>query len=254
MVQAAVGFQCPECTHARPQRAVSGRQVFSSVGSNDLLVTKILIGINVAVYLLMVALGHSTTATGPVYEQGYTWGPQVAAGEWWRILSGAFLHASPLHLAMNMFLLYLLGRELEPAVGNVRFLIVYMVSLFGGALGVMAVSVDTATLGASGAIFGLMGALIVLQLRARQNPWRSGLAGLIALNLIITFLDPEISLGGHVGGLLAGAIAGLLVTPLRWPQENAFVKDGFMVLIGIGLAVAAVLVAQAFATPLPLWS
>ena len=254
MVQASVGFQCPDCTHARPQKVVSGRQLFGRADPSDTIVGTVLIGINVAVYVLMVALGGSTSATGPVYENGVTWGPQVADGDWWRLVSGAFLHASPLHLLMNMFLLFLLARELEPAVGHLRFLLLYVVSLLGGALGVMLVSPDSATLGASGAIFGLMGALVVLQLRARQNPWNSGLGALIVINLFITFLNPEISVGGHIGGLVAGAVAGLLVTPRRWPQDNAWVKDGFMVLIGIGFAVAAVLAAQELATPLPLWS
>jgi membrane associated rhomboid family serine protease len=255
MVQAAVGFQCPDCTHARPQRVVSSRQLFAGSGSSDVIVGKVLIGINVAAYVLMVLVGGSASqAQGEVFERGVTWGPSVASGEWWRLVSGAFLHASPLHLLMNMFLLYLLSRELEPAIGHVRFLLVYVVSLLGGALGVMLVSPDAATLGASGAIFGLMGALVVLQLRAKQNPWNSGLGLLIVINLVITFLNPEISVGGHIGGLVAGAVAGLLVTPLRWPQENAMVKDGFIALIGIGFAVAAVLAAQALASPLPLFS
>lgn len=254
MIQASVGFQCPECTHANPQKSLSGRQLFGGAGTTDIIVGKVLIAVNVGVYLLTVLVGKSLTSTGTVYEQGVTWGPQVADGEWWRLVSGAFMHASPLHLLMNMFLLYLLARELEPSIGHLRFGIVYGVSLLGGALGVMLLSADEATLGASGAIFGLMGALVVLQLRARQNPWRSGLAGLILINVVLTFSIPGISIGGHLGGLAAGAIAGLLVTPKRWPQDNAFVKDAFMVLIAIGLGVGAILAAQALATPLQFWS
>jgi membrane associated rhomboid family serine protease len=155
---------------------------------------------------------------------------------------------------MNMFLLWLLAKELEPAIGHLRFGLLYVASLLGGSLGVLILSPDSATLGASGAIFGLMGALVVLQLRAKQNPWRSGLGGLIVLNLIITFTIPGISIGGHIGGLVAGAIAGLLITPLRWPQENAAVKDGFIALFAIGLAVLAIFAAGALSTPLPVFS
>lgn len=250
MVQAAVGFQCPDCTHSNPQKVVNSRQLFGRGGTSEVIVGKVLIGLNVAAYLMMAVVGgNGASASGEVYQRGITWGPLVAEGEWWRLASGAFLHASPLHLLMNMFLLYLLSKELEPAVGHVRFLLIYVVSLAGGSLGVMLLSPDARTLGASGAVFGLMGALVVLQLRAKQNPWNSGLGGLIVINLIITFAVPGISIGGHLGGLIAGAVAGLLVTPLRWPQENAKVKDGFIALIGVGLFVTAVLVAQALATP-----
>ena len=220
-----------------------------------MVVGKVLIALNVATFLLMSALGGSASSPqGTVYEQGVIWGPLVADGEWWRLVSGAFLHAGPLHLFMNMFLLWLLAKELEPAVGHLRFGLLYVASLLGGSLGVLLVSPNSATLGASGAIFGLMGALVVLQLRAKQNPWNSGLGGLIMINLLITFLVPGISIGGHVGGLVAGAVAGALVTPLRWPQDNATVKDGFIALFAVGLAVAAVLVAGALATPLPTFS
>lgn len=255
MVQASVGFQCPDCTHQRPQQVISGRTMFGRAGSPDVIVGKVLIGINVAAFLLMTAVGGSATqAQGTIYETGVTYGPLVASGEWWRIVTGGFLHAGILHLGMNMFLLWLLSKELEPAIGHLRFGLLYLASLLGGALGVLIVSPNSATLGASGAIFGLMGALVVLQLRAKQNPWNSGLGGLIVLNLIITFAVPGISIGGHLGGLVAGALAGLLVTPLRWPQENAMVKDGFIALFAIGLGVLAVFAAGALATPLPVFS
>lgn len=251
MVQASVGFQCPDCTHAQPQKVLNSRQLFGRAGSADIVVGKVLIGLNVLAYMAMAAVGGQG---GSIYGRGVIWGPLVADGEWWRIVSGAFLHASPLHLGMNMFLLYLLAKELEPAVGHVRFLLIYAVSLLGGSLGVLLLAPNDVTLGASGAIFGLMGALVVMQLRARQNPWNSGLGGLIVINLIITFAVPGISIGGHLGGLVAGAAAGLLVTPLRWPQDNALVRDGFIALFGIGLAVAALLVAQALAAPVPVFS
>lgn len=244
MVQAQVGFQCPDCAHARSQQVIHGRAAFGSRRA-DIVVGKVLIGLNVAVYVLTAVVGRSANATGWVFDNGVTWGPGVAGGEWWRLVTGAFMHASPLHLLMNMFLLYLLAKELEPVLGHLRFGLVYGVSLFGGAVGVMAVSPMQPTLGASGAIFGLMGAMVVLQLRARQNPWSSGIVGLIFINLVLTFAVPGISIGGHVGGLVAGSIAGLIVSPRQAPVQEARLRDGFLVVTGILLAALAVVVAKA---------
>jgi membrane associated rhomboid family serine protease len=253
MVQASVGFQCPECTHRNPERVISSRSMWA--GANDPVVTKVLIGLNVAAFLLMAALGGSATSPqGGVYENGVIWGPLVADGEWWRVVTGGFLHAGVLHLGMNMFLLWLLGKELEPALGRARFALVYAVSLLGGALGVLVVSPNSPTLGASGAIFGLMGALVVLQLRARQNPWNTGIGGLIVINVVITFLIPGISIGGHLGGLIAGAAAGAVVQPLRWPQTTAGIRNGFLALMAIGFGVAAVVAASTFAADLSQFS
>lgn len=247
MRQAQVGFQCPECAGARTQQVIPARTLFARGG--DVVVGKWLIGMNVAVYLLITVVGgNPNRPAGRVAQELVLWGPGVAAGDWWRLVTGGFMHAGLLHLFMNMFLLWLLAQELEPALGRLRFGLLYGVSLLGGALGVMLLQPSAPTVGASGAIFGLMGALIVLQLRAHQNPWQSGIAGLVAINLVITFAVPGISIGGHLGGLVAGALAGLLVTPLRWPQTNAAVRDGFMAVFGVLLAVAAVAAAGALAT------
>ncbi|MFZ4667986.1 MAG: rhomboid family intramembrane serine protease [Microthrixaceae bacterium] len=250
MVQASVGFQCPECAHSGSQQVISSRQVWAP-SSQDVIVGKVLIGLNVAAFLLASLAGGSLARTaGPIFERFVTWGPLVADGEWWRLVTGAFLHGGVLHLMMNMFLLWLLAKELEPALGHVGFALVFAVSVVGGALGVMLLSPNDPTLGASGGVFGLMGALIVLQLRARQNPWNSGIGGLVVVNLILTFTIPGISIGGHVGGLLAGAAAGAVVQPKAWPQTSAGIRNGFLVLMSLGLVVAAVLVAGALATDL----
>src|SRR5690606_21848028 len=123
--------------------------------------------------------GDPYGVSGRVAELGVLHGWFVAQGEWWRIVSGAFLHAGLLHLGMNMLLLWFLAQELEPALGRVRFVALYATSLLGGSFGVLLVSPLSPTVGASGAVFGLMGALIVFQLRARQNPWQSGIGGLV---------------------------------------------------------------------------
>lgn len=250
MRQASVGFQCPDCVAARPQRVVSSPQLFR--GHSEVVVGKVIIGLNVAAWLLMtVASRNPNGAGGVVFEQGALYGPLVASGEWWRLATGAFLHAGVFHLAMNMLLLWFLSQELEPALGRWNFGLLYVVSLIGGALGVMVLDPLAPTVGASGAVFGLMGALIVLQLRAKQNPWRSGIGGLVAVNLFLTFLIPNISIGGHLGGLVAGAAAGAVLQPLRWPQEGVALRRTVVVGLTATFLVAAVAAATTFsATPL----
>lgn len=242
MRQASVGFQCPQCATAGSQRVVTSREVFR--GGREVVVGKVLIGINVAAFLLMVAAGGEVNSVaGPVAENGVMFGPGVALGEWWRIVTGAFLHAGVLHLAMNMYLLWLLSQELEPVLGRARFVLLYAVSLLGGSLGVLVLSPLSPTVGASGAVFGLMGALVVFQLRAKQNPWKSGIGGLVALNVLLTFVIPGISIGGHLGGLAAGAASGALLQPLPWPQRDAAVRTAATVALGVGLAAASILLA-----------
>ncbi len=243
MVQAQVGFQCPECAGARSTKVVTGRAAFQG-GSRDPVVTKVLIGINVAAFLLMVATGREAMqAAGPVYEQGATFGPFIGQGEWYRLVTGAFLHSGLLHLGMNMYLLWLLGQVLEPALGKSRFALLYVASLLGGALGVMLLSPMSPTVGASGAVFGLMGAMVVMQYRAGQNPWQSGILGLVMLNLVITFMIPGISIGGHLGGLLTGGLIalGLTLGTAKKPVPTVAHITGLLVFCGV-LAAAAVLV------------
>lgn len=242
MRQASVGFQCPECANRGAQRVVSSRQLFR--GHGEVVAGKVLIGLNVvAFFLASISTGDPYSPSGALAGQGVLFGPLVASGEWWRIITGAFLHAGILHLAMNMLLLWFLSQELEPALGRVRFVLVYVASLLGGSLGVLVVSPLSPTVGASGAVFGLMGALIVLQLRAKQNPWQSGIGGLVLVNIAFTFLVPGISVGGHVGGLLAGAAAGAIVQPLRWPQKEAALRIAGVVALAVLLGVASIVLA-----------
>ncbi len=248
MRQASVGFQCPDCTSTRPERTVRSATLFR--GHSEVVVGKAIIGINVAVWLVATMLGGDPMSiSGPVFEHGVLFGPSVADGDWWRVFSGAFMHSGVLHLGMNMLLLWFLSQELEPALGRARFAILYGVSLVGGSLGVLVLSPLSPTVGASGAVFGLMGALIVLQLRARQNPWQSGIGGLVLINVLLTFAMPGISVGGHLGGLLAGAAAGAVLQPLRWPQEGAALRSTAVVLFGVTLLVGTYAAASIFAGP-----
>jgi membrane associated rhomboid family serine protease len=138
-------------------------------------------------------------------------GPLVADGDWWRLITAAFLHASLLHIAFNMLALWWVGGPLEEAMGPWRYLSIYFVSGLTGSVGALLASPNAVTVGASGAIFGLFGAMVVIQ-------WQStgSLAGpattLILVNLAITFAIPGISWGGHLGGLVGGVLATLALT------------------------------------------
>jgi membrane associated rhomboid family serine protease len=179
--------------------------------------TVALIVANVFVYLLQtqtsdtVVSMNSGTTGGSQLVQGSIdgdfglWGPMVASGEWWRLLSSGFLHASVLHIGSNMLALFFIGRALEPALGTLRLGLIYFVSLAAGSLGVIILEPDALSIGASGAIFGLMGAFVVFARSRGISPMQSGIGGVILLNLVITFTIPGISIGGHLGGLVGGA-------------------------------------------------
>ena len=197
-IDAPVGFLCPD--DAR-QSARVRRVTAASSGS----VTKGLTALLVVVFVLQeVGLGQLT-------QRGLTFGPLVAEGEWWRVVTGGFLHGGLLHIGFNGYLLYQLGMMLEPNLGRSRFLAIYTAGLAGGSVGVLLLSWSAPTLGASGAVFGLMGAAMVLLHRRGINPWQTSIGSLVLLNLVITFLIPRVSIGGHLGGLAGGALAALVL-------------------------------------------
>jgi len=224
MRQASVGYHCPECVSQAAARSphVSAQRALRRGGAP---VTWALIWVNVAVFLASVVLDRGISAAGVRNQFTMDWGlypPLVGNGEWWRLITGGFLHAGVLHLGMNMFVLYSIGVILEPAIGKARFLMAYAVSLVGGALGVVLLfdRGQGLTVGASGAIFGLFGLLVVYQLTRGLNPLQSGLGAIILLNLVFTFAIPGISVGGHVGGLVAGALVGVVMFAGRRTQRQ----------------------------------
>ena len=135
----------------------------------------------------------------------------MAAGDWWRPITSGFLHIGLFHVGFNMFLLYQMGVLLEPAIRKGPFLALYFMSLLGGSFAVLVYAPDQPTVGASGAVFGLMAATFIA-LRSRGiDPFSTGIGGLIVINLLFTFLVPGISRAGHIGGLLAGALGGAIL-------------------------------------------
>jgi membrane associated rhomboid family serine protease len=210
MVPAPVGMQCVECvrqgrvrsTPAQSMRRVSGEPV----------ATYAIIGANVAVWLLGLLVAPQALLTGsPLASAFGLYGPAVAAGEWWRIFTSGFLHSGVIHLGLNMLVLYVVGPSLEAALGRFRYLSLYLAGLAASALGALLLSPGALTVGASGAIFALMGALIIGQRATGINPWRSGIITLVVINLVFTFAQPGISIGGHLGGLAGGMLAGLIL-------------------------------------------
>src|SRR3954452_3706803 len=209
MTPTPVGMRCPECSKQRTQV----RTMATARGGVE--ATRILIGINVLAFIAELASGAGGSLfnvdTSTVFQRGALQGLAVDIGhDYWRLVTSGFLHAGIIHIAFNMYLLWVLGNMLEPALGTVRFVAVYFVSLLGGAFGALLLADPrTATVGASGAVFGLMGAAF-LELRARGiDPMQAGIGGLILINLAISLLVPGISIGGHVGGLVAGGLAVL---------------------------------------------
>ncbi|KOU58739.1 Rhomboid family protein [Streptomyces sp. MMG1533] len=239
MVSASVGFQCPDCVrggsgtgHARTAtqpRTIAG----GTIAADPRLITKILVGINLAVF---IAVQASTSLLNDLVLIG-AWPPApfaptegVAGGEWYRLVTSMFTHQEIWHIAFNMLSLWWLGGPLEAALGRARYLALYFVSgLAGSALAYLLASPSTATLGASGAIFGLFGATAVLMRRLNYD--LRPIIALLVINLIFTF-NPgfNISWQAHIGGLVAGVITGYAM--VHAPRERrALVQYGTCALV-----------------------
>ncbi len=245
MVPASVGFQCPECVREGQAsiRPVRRGSALRSAGRRWGAVTLSLIAANVVMFVITaisaVTVGNpaSENYQSPVFTDLAQMPVLVQLGEWWRLLTAAFLHIGPVHLLVNMLGLLLFGSELERQLGRWRFLGLYFVSVLGGATAIQLFGFPGGFVaGASTAIYGLLGALGVLLLASRQDI--RGLLTLLAINIVISLL-PGVSLLGHLGGLVAGALAaGVLVAARR--RERLQLPG--LALLGVLLAVVAVTV------------
>jgi membrane associated rhomboid family serine protease len=237
MTSTPVGMRCPECASQTTKVRV-GQGAFTPTAGR-MPATIGLIAINVIVFLIELAGGGagSLNGGGTVIHDAGLRGPEIANGDWWRVITGGFLHAGLLHLLLNMYVLYVAGSILEPGIGTPRFLGIYFVSLVAGSLGALIVDPNTLTVGASGAIFGLMAAVIVVA-RGRGVEQLATQFGLfVVLNLVLTFSISGISVGGHIGGLIGGAVAALLVI---FVEKRMTGRPGFTLeLVGIVLMIAA---------------
>jgi membrane associated rhomboid family serine protease len=239
MIEAATGYICPIC--ARELRQPARVRAMSSPPR----VTWVLLGLLVAGFVAQITLdGDSLEVTGRLA----TWGLAIKFdGEWWRVVTGGFVHStnSPLHLLFNGYLLYRLGQIMEPAFGHARFGALYFASLVGGSLGAVLLAPNAPAIGASGAVFGLMGALLAVYRQRGLNPFRTDLGMLLLLNLVITFVVPRISIGGHIGGLVVGAGVGAMYGLLARDSQRRSWSAPIAVAIGIVLWIATVLASNA---------
>jgi membrane associated rhomboid family serine protease len=238
MTPTPVGMRCPECAK---QKTKVRRGAAAMTAGGDPVVTIGLIALNVLVFIGMSAQGGIGSAQGHIYINYCLFGPLVH-DEPYRLLTGGFLHSGLLHIGFNMYILWFLGQMLEPALGPFRFAALYFGALLAGSFGAVLVTPHSPTVGASGAIFGLMGAAFVMQYARGIDPMQSGIGPIILLNLAISLIPGlNISIGGHIGGLIGGAIAGFLM--------DQAVQRRLPLLVSMApcLAVGAIGVAGAFA-------
>jgi membrane associated rhomboid family serine protease len=241
MTTTRVGMRCPEC--ARQRTKVKRMRDMATRPR----VTYALIALNVIVFLTEQGQFSvfGTSIHGTVINEGFLDRAHIAGEhQYWRLISAGFLHENLVHIGFNMYLLYLFGLMLEPAIGSVRFAALYFTALLAGSFGALLATAQP-SLGASGAVFGLMGAAAV-ELRARRmSIMQSGIGTLIIFNLILSFTLSNISVGAHVGGLIGGALAAFA---LRYGETHRARAVGLIACLVLSLASVAGAIAAAGAT------
>ncbi|MBN6050372.1 rhomboid family intramembrane serine protease, partial [Nonomuraea sp. RK-328] len=232
MRDAAVGFQCPECVAEGNKGIRQAKSTFGGAVVRTPYVTWVLLGLNVVVFGIQQLTGGITSLL-------MMWPDGVAElGEYYRLISAAFVHGSVIHVLFNCWALYVVGPHLERAFGHARYLALYLLSALGGsALGYWLDPSNQPSLGASGAVFGLFGAMFVVG--RRLNADVRGIAVLIGINLVITFVVPGISWTGHIGGLITGsAVAAALAYA---PRSNRLLWQA-LALVGALVVLVALIV------------
>lgn len=221
MTPTPVGMRCPMCARERTKVRTAGQVRAASASISRYSMTQILIAINVAIFFAETATGTplggaSDVHLGTLYSHGALFGPYLTHGqhEYYRLLTYGFLHDGLLHILFNMVFLFFVGPALESAVGRWNFLAIYVASLFAGAFGALLLTPEAATVGASGALFGLLGALIVVAHYRGISIWQSGLGATLLINVIFSLTITDVSIGGHAGGLVGGLICGWLYMEL----------------------------------------
>jgi membrane associated rhomboid family serine protease len=247
MTMSPVGPRCPD--HSGAQRGPIGggiaRARETRMGASRALVTKALIVVNVVVYLITAVQGNGLDSPGgSLYIKWILYGPLVAAGDWWRLVTAMFLHGGIAHIALNMLALWWIGGPVEEYLGRTRYVLLYFVSGLAGSAGALIVSPETPVVGASGAIFGVLGAMLIIEWQV-TGKLGGAAATLIVVNLAFNFLyngtGGNIAIGGHIGGLIGGILVTLSFA--RWGRGHAaYGRVGITGWLGlIGVAVLSVL-------------
>jgi membrane associated rhomboid family serine protease len=243
MHTASVGFQCPECVHqgaktVRQTRTVFGGLMPQRVGQ----LTRVLIAVNVAMFLIQQTSNTFTTRfelIGRAFDFRQQAVVGVAEGEYYRLITSAFLHAGWVHIFFNMYALLVVGPTIEAALGRVRFVTLYLMAAFGGStIAYLLASPTTPIVGASGAIFGLFGALFIAAHRSGAET--GGILGIIGINLVLTFVIPNIAWQGHLGGLGTGVAlaAAYAYAPRRQQLAVQVAATAVIALVLVAIVVA----------------
>lgn len=246
MNAAPVGFQCPECVRAgaasvrRPTTALGGKP--QEQGD---LITKVLIGINVAIWLVGLIVGSSALVDRFALVKVTSVDGELAGvltGEWYRMFTAAFLHAGIFHLALNVLALWILGSSLEPVLGRWRFVALYVLSALGGSVAsLLGMPLGGYSIGASGAVFGLFGALFVVARRFGRDV--SSVLVILGINVVIGFTVPGIDWRAHLGGLITGALLAYAFAHAPKTHRAMFSVAACSVMLAVIVLVAAVFVA-----------
>lgn len=269
MVSAPVGFQCRDCVAAGLRQTRQNQAAYGGTRSaHPSLTSIVLMAVNVAVWTLVLLTGGNSsrwvewlgirpsgtcfTADATSFFPGATqaqcatvagafWAPGVSDGAWWQIITSGFTHVEPLHIGFNMLALWILGPQLETAIGRTRFLAIYLLSLVGGSVAVVWLSESySLTLGASGAVFGLIGALLVIGHKVHANI--QPLLIWLGINVVVSLWGSGVSWQGHLGGLIGGAIASVIIAYA--PRQNRTTVQAVS-LAALGLVMLITIVARA---------
>ena len=265
MTPTSVGMRCPECSRDRTKVKTAGSvrrrpSGLLAVPDRYSMVT-MLLALNVIIFVAEVATGTSLGGAsnfytaGTLYQHGALAGPFIHGAPFsnfpqfhdqpYRLLTSGFLHEGLLHIAFNMWFLYAVGPALEQGVGKRNFLAIYLASLFAGSFGALLFQPDAPTVGASGALFGLLGALAVIANRRGISIWQSGIGLTIVINIVFSLSIAGISIGAHLGGLVGGAICGWIYLELAEKRRS---KAAFLVGCAV-VAVVAIAASYAIITP-----
>jgi membrane associated rhomboid family serine protease len=241
MTSTPVGMRCPECAR---QRTRVHRPALGQAAAP--IATQAIVALNVIAYLGEILTGHgiSNVSSGDVYIHGALFGPSISIDhDYWRIVSSGFLHQGILHIGLNMVFVWLIGRTLEPAIGTARFVALYLTALVCGSFGVLLLEPNAITVGASGAAFGLLGALIVEARSRGIDLWSTGLLQLALLNFAFTFALPGIAIGAHVGGFAGGVLVGMLFVEADRRRVPRMASLAACVALGVAAFLAGIAVA-----------
>jgi membrane associated rhomboid family serine protease len=249
MTPTPVGMRCPECARDRTKvKTLRSRPTVPTV-------TQALIIINTLVFVAETATGAPLGGGGggTVWQHGALFGPALTGSnpypfytgthEYWRLITAGYLHDGLLHILFNMVFLYFMGSMLEPAIGKLNFAVVYFVSLLAGSFGALLFQPDSPTIGASGACFGVLGALMVVAYYRGISIWQSGLGLTLVINIVFSLSIAGISIGGHLGGVVGGAICGFVIVQLGERRRMQTAAIAACLVVGALFAVVAIAVA-----------